>query len=155
MSTGVLGRVSPLPEGLSGYCSQSMYDRMASAQGYGEKWTALRDLVRRREVGIQVHCICLLWGTWLIILPLMERGSAGEVWGSRGTSEIEIAFGYYAALLHLQMDLAESGWVRIAGQEQSFISGARFRLREETWIIGLYGSHWLQRRNSPFSSAGH
>jgi len=39
----------------------------------------------------------------------VERGSAREVWGSPGTSEIEIAFGHYAALLYLQINSAVSG----------------------------------------------
>lgn len=45
----------------------------------------------------------------MIVLPLTETGSRGEGWGSRGMSEIEIAFGYHAALLHLQMNSAVSG----------------------------------------------
>lgn len=39
----------------------------------------------------------------------VERGSAWEVWGSPGTSEIKIAFGHYAALLYLQINSAVSG----------------------------------------------
>lgn len=95
-------------------------------------------------------------GWWYCILLREREQEKAEVReGLTSDAEIDIAFGYHAALLHLQMNSAESGWKRRAGQDQSFISGARFRLAEETWIIGLYGSHWLQRRNSPFSDAGH
>lgn len=134
-----------LPEGL-----QSMWDMMTVCL---KEWREVDSFGRIGEEDRgrnQVKSTSLLWGTWL-------RGSAGEGWGSLGTFEKEIAFGYHAALLHLQMNSAasDSDWERIAGQEQIFISGARFRLTEGTWIIGLYGSHWLQSRNSPFSNAGH
>lgn len=153
-STGVLGQ------------SDSSFQRAWAATAFGpcgiwqsagkneEKWAALRGLVRRVEVGANLILpLCFGGPNWLYCLLL--RGSAGEGWGSLGTFEKEIAFGYHAALLHVQISSAESDWERIAGQEQRFISGARFKLTEGTWIIGLYGSHWLQSRNSPFSNAGH
>lgn len=85
-------------------------------QGMESGW--LWEELMRREGGIQVNSVHLLWGIWPIVLPLTETGRVGEGWGSRGTSAMEIAFGYPATLLQLQMNSAESGWQGIAGQEQ-------------------------------------
>lgn len=79
VSTGVLGQIgSSFQRGWVATARNPCMMRWQSVQGHGEKWIALRELVRRREVGIQFYSICLLWGTWLIILPLTKRGTVQD-----------------------------------------------------------------------------
>lgn len=109
-STGILLRVEQrgvdVPEGLRGYCLQFVCDIMRVCS---REWREVDSFERTGEEGrgrylSQFHLFALGG-----LADSIERGSAGEGWGSRGMFEIEIAFGHHTALLYIQMNSAESG----------------------------------------------